>query len=127
MDPPSLQVSSSSSNLTVNQSDGDRGRESGAAPGCRVKGVPAGWRTGEIDFELLSVEPKQKKKPWDDALRASASLEELLMEFFIFHVSQPFTTLGSVETIKIPKPQCKMPSLHMHLLLFYVALSLHSR
>lgn len=31
MDPPSLQVSSSPSNLTVNQSDGDRGRESGAA------------------------------------------------------------------------------------------------
>lgn len=51
------------------------------------------------------------------------------MEFFIFHVSQPFTTLGSVETIKIPKLQCKMPSLHchhMHLLLFYVALLLHS-
>lgn len=92
MDPPSLQVSSSSSNLTVNQSDGDRGRESGAAPGCRVKGVSAGWRTGEIDFELLSVELMQKK-PWDDALRASAPLEELLMEFFIFNVSQPFTTL----------------------------------
>lgn len=61
MDPASLQVSGSSSILTVNQSDRDLREQAGPAQRCRGKGVSAGWRTGEIDFELLSVEPMQKK------------------------------------------------------------------
>lgn len=60
MNPGSLQVRSSSSNLMVNQSEGDMRETAGPMQRCRVKGVSTGRRTGEIDFELLSVEPLQK-------------------------------------------------------------------
>lgn len=66
MNPAGLQVSSSSSNLTVNQSDGNMREKAGPKQRCRGKGVSMGWRTGEIDFELLSVESMQGKNR-DDA------------------------------------------------------------
>lgn len=67
MDPASLQVSSSSSNLMVNQSDGDQERERvGPAGRCRVvsQGVSTAGRTGEIDFELLSMGRCRKNLGW---------------------------------------------------------------
>lgn len=97
-----------------------RGHERKRDPhNAAVKFVSTGRRTGEIDFELLSVEPMQKKTGMmhDGCLLSWMSCwwNFYLPSELLFYVSQPLTILNSMETIKVQLDglflcilQCKM-------------------